>query len=62
MKKGVIIAIVAGLLAVIIIVVGVLFGIKMMNKDKGGESTEDISKKEVFKLDVGEIISKFSAK
>ena len=60
MKKGIIIAIVAGLLAVIIIVVGVLFGIQMMNKNKGGEDTEDISKKEVFKLDVGEIISNIS--
>ncbi len=60
MKKGIIIAIVAGLLAVVIIVVGVLFGIQMMNKNNGGEKTEDISNKAVFQHDVGEMYSNLS--
>lgn len=56
MKKGVIIAIVATLLAIIVIVVGIVFGLQMA-KGGGDENGEDISNKEVYQHDVGEMHS-----
>lgn len=59
MKKGVIIAIVAVVLAIVVIAVGIIFGLKMA-KGSGGEGTEDISNKEIFQHDVGEMYSNLS--
>lgn len=58
MKKSVIIAIIAIVLAVVVIVVGVLFGLNMA-KDKG-EASDDISQKEIYQHDVGEMYSNLS--
>ena len=58
MKKGVIVAIVAVLLAIVVIVVGIVFGLQMANKDKG--DSDDISQKEIYQHDVGEMYSNLS--
>lgn len=59
MKKGVIIAIVAAILAIVVIAVGIIFGLKMAKGDKG-EDTEDISNKEIYQHEVGEMYCNLS--
>lgn len=59
MKKSVIIAIVAVLLAVVVIVVGIIFGLRMA-KGNGEKVSDDISQKEIYQHDVGEMYSNLS--
>lgn len=56
MKKGIIIAIVAALLSIVIIVVGIIVGLKIYGKG----NSEDISKKEIYQHDVGEMYANLS--
>lgn len=58
MKKSVIIAIIAIVLAVVVIVVGVIFGLRMAKGN--GEVSDDISQKEIYQHDVGEMYSNLS--
>lgn len=53
-KKKVIIILVVVLFLIVAIALGVVFGMKMMKSDK---TEEDISTKEVFQHDVGELIT-----
>lgn len=58
MKKSVIIAIVAILLAIVVIVVGIVFGLQMAKVS--GQDSDDVSQKEIYQHDVGEMHSNLS--
>lgn len=58
MKKGIIIAIVAVLISIVIIVVGVIVGLKFYGNSNN--DSEDISKKEIYQHDAGEMYSNLS--
>lgn len=57
-KKKIIIGVVVVVFLIVAIALGVVFGMKMSKGDKG---EEDISEKEVFQHDVGELITNISA-
>lgn len=56
-KKKIIIIAAIALILIVVIALGVIFGLKMMKGDKGAD---DISNKEIFQHDVGEMYSNLS--
>lgn len=59
-KKKIIIIVGVALVVIAAIVIGIIFGLQMMNKGNQAQTEVDISNKKVFQHDVGEMFSNVS--